>query len=104
VVMADAESVGVSMAMLEKGVQVPGDLRVAFHKNAEVDLFCPFPVTHIVSKVDDAAGVLLDNVQRQFAGAKVAPVVLKYTVQESAGQVGKSGTVLTGANSRKGKV
>ncbi|MDD5707824.1 MAG: substrate-binding domain-containing protein [Kiritimatiellae bacterium] len=83
VVITDAESLGVTMAILEKGVRVPETLRLAYHKNAEVDLFCPLPVTYVVQKADDVAAALLDAVQREFAGEKVGPAVVEFTVQEA---------------------
>lgn len=82
VVINDAEALGVTMAILEKGVRVPGQLRLAYHKNAEVSLFCPLSVTHLVSSADAAAAALLDLVQRQFAGEKTASAELGVTVEE----------------------
>jgi hypothetical protein len=41
-----------------------------------VDLFCPLPVTRIVSSADEVAAALLDLVQRQFAGEGGESVIL----------------------------
>ncbi|MDD5706228.1 MAG: substrate-binding domain-containing protein [Kiritimatiellae bacterium] len=91
VVITDAESLGVTMAILEKGIRVPETLRLAYHKNAEVDLFCPLPVTYVVQAADDVAAALLDGVQREFAGEKVEPAVVEFTVQEAPEEDAASG-------------
>ncbi|MDD5706377.1 MAG: GntR family transcriptional regulator [Kiritimatiellae bacterium] len=84
VVINDAEALGVTMAILEKSIQVPDTLRLAYHKNAEVNLFCPLPVTHVVNKADDAAAALLESVQQQYDGKKPVLEELTYVVEEPA--------------------
>lgn len=72
----DVSSIGVTHAVLERGVRIPTDLRLVYAKNAEVDLFCTLPVTYVVVKATDAARSLLELIERQFAGEPVQPVVL----------------------------
>lgn len=83
-VATDAEALGVTMAILELGLKVPKDLRVVYHKNAGVDLLCPFPVTHIVSRPQEYATALLKQVQRQVAGESVHPLIVGHSVQFAA--------------------
>lgn len=84
-VTTDAEALGVTMAILERGVRVPDELRLAMHKNEGIDLLCPFPVTHIVGRPTEAAKALLDIVERQFAGKPTQPVIVGFHAQASEG-------------------
>ncbi|MDD5705686.1 MAG: substrate-binding domain-containing protein [Kiritimatiellae bacterium] len=93
VVINDAESLGVTMAILETGVRVPETLRLAYHKNAEVDLFCPLPVTYVVQKADDVAAAMLELVQQQFEGKEVDQPVVGFTVQEALKEEATFGVV-----------
>lgn len=86
VVWTDAEAQGVAMAITEQGVRVPEDLRLVFHKNAEVDLLCPFPVTLAVTSADEVARDLMALVERQFAGEEVQPLVVRCTLQKPGRQ------------------
>lgn len=76
----DADGLGVTMAILEKGLRVPDDLRAVYHKNAEFDLFCPFPVTSIVCSADEMAKGLIEVIERQFQGEDRVTVTVKLKV------------------------
>jgi DNA-binding LacI/PurR family transcriptional regulator len=86
VVITDAEAQGVAMAVAEQRVRVPGELRLVFHKNAEVDLLCPCPVTLAVSSADEVARGLIDLVEKQYAGEVVQPVVVQFALQKAERQ------------------
>ncbi|MDD5708813.1 MAG: substrate-binding domain-containing protein, partial [Kiritimatiellae bacterium] len=83
VVWTDAEAQGAILAMVEKRVRVPDDLRLVLHKNAEVDMVCPYPATMVVTRADDVARDLLELVEKQFAGEEVQPLSLQFSLQET---------------------
>lgn len=85
VVITDAEALGVTMAIMETGIKVPEELRVVFHRNEEVHLFCPLRVTAVVSRAGDAAPALLELVERQFEGKPIAAVKLGFSVRDVYG-------------------
>jgi DNA-binding LacI/PurR family transcriptional regulator len=75
---------GVITAILELGIQVvPPRMKFIFHRNAHVDLLCPFPVTWAISDEKIWAEWLVRVIQKQFNGEKVAPVLLPFAFQES---------------------
>ncbi|MDD5707121.1 MAG: substrate-binding domain-containing protein [Kiritimatiellae bacterium] len=81
IAIMDAEALGVTMAILERGVRVPGELRVAMHKNEGVDLPCPFTATHIVNHPAEAARGLIEIVERQFDGRTMSPVMIGFEIK-----------------------
>jgi len=46
---------GATMAILERGIKVPDELYVAFHRNLELPYFCPFPVDYIDTSLEKMA-------------------------------------------------
>lgn len=78
VVINDAESEGVTTAILERGLRIPEQLRLAYHKTQEVDLLCPFPVTYIGNSATESAEALLQLLEWQFEGKPVKPIVIGY--------------------------
>jgi len=89
IVYPDVVARGVLTAALELGVHCAGDVTFCFHKNAHVDILCPFPVLWAISDEAKIAGALIDQVRRQYAGKSVSPVLFEHEIQETPG-VGKS--------------
>ena len=85
-VYPDGLARGVIMAMMAHQVRVPEDLRVVLHKNEEVKLFCPLPVTFIVSSVDEAAVALLKNLAALYRGKQPPPEPLNFKIVAHTGE------------------
>ncbi len=83
-VFPDSTVRGVILAMAERGVRVPDDLKVAFHKNEELDLLCPFPAAFLVSSEREAARALITQLEKQFRGEPSEPIWIGYRVAERA--------------------
>lgn len=77
---------GVILAALEAGVNVPQDVQFAFHRNARVDLLCPFPATWEITDEDQAARAMITMVREQHQGKKVQPVYLSNRFEEHDGE------------------
>lgn len=56
-------------------------MKFVIHRNAEAHLLCPFPVTWGISNVDFLARQLIQVIEKQFRGEKVAPLLLDYDMQ-----------------------
>jgi DNA-binding LacI/PurR family transcriptional regulator len=75
----DSIALGCLMAILQEKVSVPGELKLVVHRNAEISIPCPLPVTWVVSKVEDLA---LSLIERQIAGQNPEPTYVTYTVDK----------------------
>ena len=64
---------GVLMAIAQHGVRVPEDLKLVLHKNAGIDLLCPFVANFVVSDEREVATALAGQIIRQAQGHKVVP-------------------------------
>ena len=74
---------GVVTAALELDVHRAKDLTFCFHRNAHVDILCPFPALWIVSDEGKVADALINQVLRQHEGKSVSPVRLSFDFQKS---------------------
>jgi DNA-binding LacI/PurR family transcriptional regulator len=79
-VFTDVAARGVLMGLLELRVNVPRELRLVLHRNAEVGLLCPFPAAYVDVQINAVAGAMIDLVARQYRGDAVSPVRLPYTL------------------------
>ena len=59
---------GAITAILEAGVKVPRELKIVSAKNKHVELFSPFPISHVVVDEREIAQALIEQVQIQFRG------------------------------------
>ena len=75
---------GVITAMLERRVNVPQDLKVAFHLNDLIPYVCPFEASFLCTKVGGIAESLIELVQSQLAGKKPEPVQILATLVRNA--------------------
>jgi DNA-binding LacI/PurR family transcriptional regulator len=83
IVYPDAVAQGVVIAILELGIQVvPPRMKFVFHRNAHLDVLCPFPVMWGISDENLLADGLIQIIQKQFAGEEVSPVSLPFEFRE----------------------
>lgn len=80
VVCPDLASRGVLTAMLERGVRVPDELKVVLHKDLELEMLCPLPVTFVTASAQAIGRALIDQIQTQMRGEKCACILLPYTL------------------------
>jgi len=82
VVYPDTFVRGVLLGIAETGVRVPEDLKLVLHKNAGIDLFCPYPADLVISEERDIAKALVNQLETQFSGKPVSP--LHFTFHQAA--------------------
>lgn len=80
VVYPDLVSRGTIIAMLEKGVRVPEELQVVLHKDLELEMICPLPVTYVTSSARAGAQALIEQVERQWRGEPCKLITLPFTL------------------------
>lgn len=68
VVFPDRMARGVVSAILEKRIQVPDELRLVLHRNAELPYVVPMPCDWIEVSVSGIATALMDNLEARWAG------------------------------------
>ena len=68
VVFDDVVMRGVITAVLEARIDVPRELKIVSAKIKYVELFSPFPISHVVLDEREIAKVLIELVQAQFRG------------------------------------
>lgn len=74
---------GTITALLETQVRVPEQLKLVFHRNAEIPLICPLPAAFVVFSVAEAAQAAIEMIQKQFGGQPCAPVLLKHRLEHA---------------------
>jgi DNA-binding LacI/PurR family transcriptional regulator len=79
-VFHDVIARGTLMAIQEKQVNVPRDLKLALHKNESINLFCPMPATFVVSSERESARALIEQVQKQFRGESCERISLPFKI------------------------
>ena len=60
---------GVIMAILDRRLDMPKDLKVVFHANDRIPYVCPFQASFLVAEMGRFAEALIGGVQSQLAGA-----------------------------------
>ncbi len=82
-VYPDTAVKGVILAILEIGVRtVTRRMKFVFHRNAHVPILCPFPATWAVADEDRLADALVELIQKQLMGEKVAISSLPFQFKE----------------------
>ena len=81
IVYPDMAVRGVITAALELDVHQSKDVTFCFHRNAHVDILCPFPALWMISDEGKVADALIDQVRQQHEGKSVRPVRLPYGCQ-----------------------
>ncbi len=77
---------GALMAMLQRGVSAPDDIKLVLHRNQSYDYICPFKATQIVTSEESYADALILQIERQVAGEQSAPIRLPFEVIECDGE------------------
>jgi DNA-binding LacI/PurR family transcriptional regulator len=72
----DTAAIGAVMALGMHNIQVPRDLRLVLHTNAEFPVFCPYPADRLVVRVADAAHALIGHIRDQLANRAPASRLL----------------------------
>jgi DNA-binding transcriptional regulator YhcF (GntR family) len=84
-VYPDMVATGAVLAVLETGMtEVTHRMKFVLQRNAHVRFLCPFPVTWTIADENVLARGLLLQVERQFAGEKIAPLLFPYRFAERA--------------------
>ena len=78
IVFPDTAVHGMLLALREKQVRVPEELKLVLHKNESLGLFCPMPATFMVSSEREMARALIGQVQKQFRGESCEPISLPF--------------------------
>jgi DNA-binding LacI/PurR family transcriptional regulator len=85
IVYPDTMVRGVIIAILEQGVAaVTQRMKFLFHRNAHLDILCPFPVTWAISDEDALATELVAQIEKQFEGKRTSSVLLPYRLERNA--------------------
>jgi len=79
-IFTDVVARGALMAIREKQVRVPEELKLVLHKNESIDLFCPMPATFVVSSEREVARALIGQVQKQFNGETCERISLPFKI------------------------
>ena len=75
---------GVISAILRLGIRVPEDLKVVLHHREGAELFCPLPVSWIVSSPQKCAMALVDQIRSQSEGREVSPIHVPFVFEPAA--------------------
>jgi len=81
IVYPDVVVRGVLMAIAESHISVPEDLKLALHRNEGIDILCPFPAFWATSRPILVAKALIEQIQFQFDGEKIEPVLVPFHVE-----------------------
>lgn len=83
-VYPDVIARGVTVAIVEAGVRVPEELKLVFHRNAEVEFLCPLPVSWVEARASEIAKGLVTQIHRQLNGEKIEPIFVPYLLYPQA--------------------
>ena len=78
IVFPDTVVHGLVVALREKQVRVPEELKLVLHKNESLGLFCPMSATFMISSEWKAAQALIEQVQKQFRGESCERISLPF--------------------------
>ncbi len=70
-VYTDVAAQGVLMALGQRQVRVPDELRLVLHRNTEIGLFCPVQASFIDVSIQMVAAAMVDLLQRLYRGESV---------------------------------
>ena len=84
IVYPDEVVSGAITAILNAGrPSVTRQMKFVFHRNAYLGFLCPFPVTWAISDENILAKGLIQQIQKQFDGEKVFPILLPYQFRDN---------------------
>jgi DNA-binding GntR family transcriptional regulator len=90
IVYPENVSHGVVLALLERQVRVPSDLKLVLHKNQKVDFLSSIPTNWIITREKDIAQALIQQIKDRFAGLQPRNYVIHQTLVK-AGQAASDG-------------
>lgn len=68
---------GALMAVMERRISVPDDLKLVLHRNIELDFLCSLPVSYLDVSIGTTADALIASIDSQLRGVALPPVVIK---------------------------
>jgi DNA-binding LacI/PurR family transcriptional regulator len=71
---------GALTAVLESRVAVPDELKLVLHRNVEVGLLCPLPVSFLDYSVKELAGAMIALVDAQLRGEEPSPKCIRPSI------------------------
>jgi DNA-binding LacI/PurR family transcriptional regulator len=83
VIWPDSVAHGALMAISEQSVRIPQELKLILHKNDAVDLFCPFPASFVVTRVQEVAAALWEQIRKQSQGEPCRPILVPFQIQKA---------------------
>jgi DNA-binding LacI/PurR family transcriptional regulator len=92
IVEPDSIAPGFLMALMERQVRVPEQLRVILHKNFTTTLFCPFPVTFAVLRESLVAEAMLKQARGVIDGSSKGPIDVRMELVDHPGDVDRART------------
>jgi DNA-binding transcriptional regulator YhcF (GntR family) len=82
IVYPDSMVNGVLMSALESGVRPSSPPRLVLHRNEGVPLYSPLPANYVESSEREAAKSSWDQLQDQYNGKAVQPILLPFRLRE----------------------
>jgi DNA-binding transcriptional regulator YhcF (GntR family) len=74
---------GTVTGILQAGISVPGELKLVFHRNSGIPVFCPMPASWVELDIAKAAASLIHHIECQLAGQTITePSPLPFTLVE----------------------
>lgn len=73
---------GIVLGITTTGVKVPAELKVAFHKNAELPFLCPIPATIVGSSCAQCVDAIIDQLVRIHRGEECSQVLIGYDLMK----------------------
>ncbi|MDR1281298.1 MAG: GntR family transcriptional regulator [Opitutaceae bacterium] len=92
---------GVFVALALCGVRVPQDVQLVLHSNAEIAIFCPYPIDRLVVSAADAAAAMVAHIRNQLAGKPTTNRILPCHIETHNATPPASDTSGTGTGARK---
>jgi DNA-binding transcriptional regulator YhcF (GntR family) len=87
IVYPDNSARGVITAVLTFGMHdVSSRMKFLFHRNAQTEMVCPFPVTWAIAHEDVLAKKLIQTIEKQLRGEKVSPTLWPYEFKADDGR------------------
>ncbi|WPJ96715.1 GntR family transcriptional regulator [Coraliomargarita algicola] len=80
IVYPDTTAKGVMLGLSTHGVEIPNELSVAFHKNAEIPFLCPFPINMVENSCLDCVEALVNQLIQIHNGESPNNTELEYKV------------------------
>ncbi len=82
IVFPDNCAKGALLGITTSGVEVPRDLEVVFHKNAELPFLCPIAAHIVTNSCEEIADAYIAQLTSLFAGEKCSEILIDYKRME----------------------